>query len=108
MASAFQILPKRLCVSAAKCYFGKASEQDGLLADFISRLPDREVKFFTGDWRGEREKKRNGIRTADRRCTSLHLCPRSDPLYARPARANSSLLKTNERQRRSAAAVNDG
>lgn len=57
MASAFQILPKRLCVSAAKCYFGKASEQDGLLADFISRLPDREVKFFTGDWRGERKKK---------------------------------------------------
>lgn len=55
MASAFQILPKRLCVSAAKCYFGKASEQDGLLADFISRLPDREVKF-TGDWRGERKK----------------------------------------------------
>lgn len=46
MASAFQILPKRLRVSAAKCYFGKESEQDGLLADFISRLPDREVTFF--------------------------------------------------------------
>lgn len=56
MASAFQILPKRLCVSAAKCYFGRASEQDGLLADFISRLPDREVKFFTGDWRGGKKR----------------------------------------------------
>lgn len=54
MASAFQILPKRLCVSAAKCYFGKASEQDGLVADFISRLPDREVKGFTGDRRGKK------------------------------------------------------
>lgn len=56
MASAFQILPKRLRVSAAKCYFGKESEQDGLLADFISRLPDREVTFFLltiwiQDWR---------------------------------------------------------
>lgn len=57
MASAFQILPKRLCVSAAKCYFGKASEQDGLLADFISSLPDREVKCLTGDWRGREKKK---------------------------------------------------
>lgn len=60
MASAFQILPKRLCVSAAKCYFGKASEQDGLLADFISRLPDREVKFFTGDWRGRKKEIESG------------------------------------------------
>lgn len=63
MASAFQILPKRLRVSAAKCYFGKESEQDGLLADFISRLPDREVKFFTGDLdsrlEGEKKKKFN-------------------------------------------------
>lgn len=49
MAAAFQMLPERLCVSAAKCYFGKESEQDGLWAVFISRLPDREGKFFTGD-----------------------------------------------------------
>lgn len=49
MASAFQILPERLCVSAAKSHFGKESEQDGLLAAFISTLPDGEGKLLTAD-----------------------------------------------------------
>lgn len=59
MASAFQILPKRLCVSGAKCYFGKASEQDGLLADSISRLPDRRWNSLLVIGEGKKGKKLN-------------------------------------------------
>lgn len=73
MASAFQILPKRLRVSAAKCYFGKESEQDGLLADFISRLPDREVTFFTDDLDTRLEKK-NRMMTVDKHNKSFRFC----------------------------------
>lgn len=67
MADAFRILPERLRVSAAKCYFGKESGQDGL---FTSRLPDREGKRFTGDKRWEEE----GIRMCDHHRASQHLC----------------------------------
>lgn len=49
MAAAFQILPERLRVSAAKCYFGKETEPDGVLAAILSRIPDREGKFFPAE-----------------------------------------------------------
>lgn len=38
-------------------FVGRESEQDGLLAAFISRLPDREAKSLTSDKRSEKRKR---------------------------------------------------